>query len=165
MRPASACNRRSAAPGYRRHDAAVLDAVAASPLFEGLTLERIADLLERFDEQSFRAGQRILLEGRKGWEFFLIVDGHASILYDGWPVIDLHHGECFGEVGVLGDGHRLASVQARTPLRALVLANGDLEQLILDEPQVGVNLLRHLVRRFRLLSTARPARARTVLPV
>lgn len=150
-------NPRPTPAASRRHNGQVLDAVASAPLFANLSLERIADLLDGFDEQHFRAGARIVLEGRTGSDFFLILDGEAAITFDGWPALPLGRGESFGEVGVLGDGTRLGGVQALSPLRCLVLPNGGLEDLILSEPVVGFNLLRTLVGRFRKLSPGAPA--------
>lgn len=141
----------------RRHDAQVIDAMASAPIFATLSLRRIADIVDRFEEQKYRAGSRVVLEGRTGSDFFLILDGEATVTFERWPVLHLSRGDGFGEVGVLGGGSRIASVTALTPLRCLVLANGELEQLIRDEPQLGINLLRALITRFHALNGAWPA--------
>jgi CRP-like cAMP-binding protein len=140
----------------RRHDATVLDAVAASPLFAGMPIAEIADVIDEFDQQQFGAGRRIVLEGHSGTDFFLIVEGRAEVMVTGRALLMLEQGDCFGEIGVLSGGNRVATVRAITPLRCLVLANGDLEPLLVDHPRVGVNLLHGLVERFRTLNALRP---------
>lgn len=133
-------------PG-RRHPAAVIDAVHGAPLFAGVQPGQVATILDAFDEESFNAGHRILLEGLRGQDFFLIVSGRARVTVDGWRVAMLGPGEFFGEIGVLGDGRRSATVAAETPLRCLVLPNRGLQQLMIDHPVVGLNVLHEVVQR------------------
>ncbi len=97
----------------------------------------------------FPSGGRIVLEGLRGSDFFLVVVGSASVLVDGWRVATLGPGDFFGEIAILGDGLRSASVRAETPLHCLVLPNGKLEGLIVEHPQVGINLIRTVIARFR----------------
>jgi CRP-like cAMP-binding protein len=120
-----------------------------APLFAGLDAEAVAAAMETFEEVHFLPGHRIVVEGLRGSEFYLIVAGRASVLVDSWRVADLHPGDFFGEIAVLGDGLRSASVRAETPLHCVVLPNGRLEQLLLDQPRLGVNLLRALAARLQ----------------
>lgn len=123
--------------------------VGSAPLFEGLSPADLAAAVESFDEAHFMPGHRIVVEGLRGTEFYLIVDGQASVLVDGWRVAELGPGDFFGEIAILGDGLRSASVRAKTPLHCVVLPNGRLEQLLLDHPRLGVNLLRALAGRLQ----------------
>lgn len=121
---------------------------ASSPLFDELTESEIADVLGAFDTQSFNAGHRVTLEGFRGREFYLIVEGRAAVSVAGRRVAELGPGDFFGEVAVLRDGLRSATVTAETRLRTLVLSNDSLEQLLVAHPRVGVNMLREVLGRF-----------------
>ena len=124
-------------------------ALVEAPLFAGCDPRDIAGILAEFDDVRFPSGRRIVLEGLRGSDFFVVVAGTAAVLVDGWRVATLGPGDFFGEIAVLGDGLRSASVRAETPLHCLVLPNGKLEQLILDHPQLGINLIRTVIGRFQ----------------
>lgn len=121
---------------------------ARSPLFDELTDTEIANVLGAFDTQSFNAGHRVTLEGFRGREFYLIVEGQAAVSVGGRRVAELGPGDFFGEVAVLRDGLRSATVTAETKLRCLVLSDDSLEQLLVAHPRVGVNMLREVLGRF-----------------
>ncbi|MDQ6855605.1 MAG: cyclic nucleotide-binding domain-containing protein [Candidatus Dormibacteraeota bacterium] len=124
-------------------------ALSDAPLFEGWDQDTIADALVEFDDVHFPTGHRVVLEGLRGSDFFLVVAGKAAVLVDGWRVAALGPGDFFGELAILGDGLRSASVRAETPLHCLVLPNGKLETLILQHPQLGINLIRSVIRRYQ----------------
>ncbi len=130
-----------------RSDAAA--ALAGTQLFEGCGQGEIARALAEFDEVRFTSGHRIVREGLRGSDFFVVVTGTAAVLVDGWRAATLGPGDFFGEVAVLGDGMRSASVRAETPLHCVVLPNGKLEKIILDHPQLGINLIRTVIGRYR----------------
>ena len=123
--------------------------LASAPLFEGIDKAEVSQILEEFDEQSFNAGHRITLEGYRGSDFYLLARGSAEVTVEGRRVADLGPGDFFGELAVLGDGTRTATVSAETPIRCLVLHNNGLEQLLVTHPRLGLNLLREVVARSR----------------
>jgi len=124
-------------------------ALSDAPLFEGCDRATIARALLEFDDVHFPTGHRVVLDGLRGSDFFLVVAGTAAVLVDGWRVATLGPGDFFGEIAILGDGLRSASVRAETPLHCLVLPNGKLEKLILDHPQLGINLIRTVIGRYQ----------------
>jgi CRP-like cAMP-binding protein len=130
-------------------------ALAEAPLFAGCDPNDVAAMLAEFDEVRFPSGRRIVLEGLRGSDFFLVVAGTAAVLVDGWRVATLGPGDFFGEIAVLGDGLRSASVRAETPLQCLVLPNGKLEQMLLGHPQLGINLIRTVIGRFQAVAGRR----------
>ncbi|MBV8300684.1 MAG: cyclic nucleotide-binding domain-containing protein [Candidatus Dormibacteraeota bacterium] len=142
-----------------RLDEAVLDTLCAAPLFAGMDRREVREVAGRFDEESFNAGHRITLEGMRGADFFIITSGIAEVSLDRRWVATLRAGDFFGELGVLGNGLRFATVSAETPLRCLVLPNHGLEELILHHPTLSRNLLREVVARLQDLATKRPHRA------
>jgi CRP-like cAMP-binding protein len=132
-------------------------ALLGAPVFEGMSRAEIAAALSQFDEVRYPSGRRIVLEGLQGREFFLIVVGAAEVLVDGRHVAKLGPGDYFGEIAVLGDGMRSATVRAETPLLCLVLPNDKLEALILGHPQLGINLIRSVIGRLRAVEGPRQA--------
>ena len=134
------------------HPDEIVDAVSSAPLFSDIDRPEVAEVLRAFDEQSFNAGHQITLEGLRGSDFYVIAHGRATVLVDGRRVARLGPGDFFGEVAVLGDGTRSATVAAETPLRCLVLSNNELEDELVRHPRLGINMLREVVSRFRELS-------------
>ncbi len=124
-------------------------ALSGAPLFDGVAADELARILAEFDEVHYPTGRRVVLEGLRGSDFFLVVVGKAAVLVDGWRVATLGPGDFFGEIAILGDGMRSASVRSETPLHCLVLPNGKLEKLILDHPQLGINLIRTVIGRYQ----------------
>ena len=137
---------------------------ASSPLFDELSDAEVDDVLGAFDTQSFNAGHRVTLEGFRGREFYLIVEGRAVVTVGGRGVAELGPGDFFGEVAVLRDGLRSATVTAATRLRCLVLSNDSLEQLLVAHPRVGLNMLREVLGRFPEAGDRSPERARALTP-
>ncbi len=137
------------------HSDGIVDSLLAAPLFAGIQREEIVQILERFDEESFATGHRITMQGLRGSDFFILVDGGAQVLVDAHVVARLQRGDFFGEVGVMtAGGLRTATVEAETALRCLVLPHQGLEALLVEHPQLGVNLLRVVLTRFRSVTAA-----------
>ena len=135
-----------------RHPDALIDSLLDAPLFHGIDREEIVAVLEGFDEERFDTRHRITLQGLRGTDFYLITQGRARVLVDGAPVAALGAGDFFGEVGVLSDGQRTATVEAETPLTVLALPHRGLEAVLVQHPQLSVNVLRQVLERFRAVS-------------
>lgn len=137
----------------RRHTDGLIDSLLSARLFAGIKREEIVAILFEFDEQRFNQGHRVTLQGYRGSDFYIVFDGHARVLVDEKEVATLGPGEFFGEVGVLSDGLRTATVEATTHLRTLVLSHNGLEPLLMAHPKLAVNLLREVLNRFRSVSS------------
>lgn len=145
-----------------RHIQAPEDGLAGSPLLEGLPSEEVADVLAAFDAQTFNVGHRVTVEGYRGREFYLIVSGRAAVTVGGRWVAELTRGDFFGEVAVLREGLRSATVTAETPLRTLVLSDDALERLLEAHPRLGINMLREVLARFTDSPSGGPAPQRVL---
>ncbi|MEO1997013.1 MAG: acetolactate synthase large subunit [Planctomycetaceae bacterium] len=102
-------------------------------------LEVIADYM---DERHFDDGQIVCEEGQPGQEVFIITRGSADVIRDGQKVAEIGEGECFGELAVLADQPRTATVSA-TPekLETLVLPGEVFREILLKQPGIGLELL------------------------
>jgi CRP-like cAMP-binding protein len=132
----------------------VIPTLEKMPLFRDVSGRELRDVAARFDDATYLAGHGILTEGMTGPEFFIILDGTASVLSDDQVVATLGPGDFFGEVAALDGGPRTASVRAETQLRCVTLPVNGLRQFLLDHPVVAINLLPEIVRRFRNVTTA-----------
>ena len=113
-----------------------IDWLRAAPLLEGCTqaeLSRVASLARRIDAQ---AGQALTTEGEPGDTFYLIATGHATVTRGGVRLASLGPGSYFGEVAILEQGPRTATVTADTPMRLFEIVAADLAALMRDIPPV-----------------------------
>jgi CRP/FNR family transcriptional regulator, cyclic AMP receptor protein len=132
----------------------VIPTLEKMPLFRDVSGRELRDVAACFDDATFLADHGVLTEGMTGPEFFIILDGTASVLIDDEVVATLGPGDFFGEVAALDGGPRTASVRAETQLRCVTLPVNGLRQFLLDHPVVAINLLPEIVRRFRNVTTA-----------
>jgi CRP/FNR family transcriptional regulator, cyclic AMP receptor protein len=121
------------------------------PLFSDLSQRQLRRLSRSFKERSFRPGTAIVREGQmSGVDFFVILEGEASVTVDGRQVGTLRAGTHFGELALIGERVRLSTVTASTPMRCLVMASWHFRQFVNSNPDVSWKLLQYLVN---LLST------------
>jgi CRP/FNR family cyclic AMP-dependent transcriptional regulator len=128
---------------------APIDVLRRVPLFAGLDdreLERIAD---RFQERTFPEGATVLEEGASGTSFFVIGEGNATVSVGGELITNLGPGDYFGEMAVVDEGVRSASVTAATDLRSYFLTPWDFRPLVEEHPELAWALLQNLARRLR----------------
>lgn len=113
------------APGRER-----VALLAAHPIFSPLSQLTLEQLAGRLEERVAAAGEQVVEVGGVGDSFYLIEEGEAEAAVDG-RVVELGPGEGFGEIALLRDVPRTATVTARGPLRLLVLERGDFLDAVL----------------------------------
>ena len=90
------------------------------PLFEGCSQKELGQISTLADEISQPAGATLIKEGAKGREFFVLVDGTVDIRRKGRKLGSLDTGDFFGEIALLTETPRSATVVTATPVRLLV---------------------------------------------
>jgi aromatic-L-amino-acid decarboxylase len=140
------------APRYERHPTIVsswpglpeadVPSLRALPLFAGLEPDQAAQVAARASLREAAAGETVVEQWSLGSEFFVILDGTASVSVDREQARDLGAGDFFGELRALewGAGYaypRLASVVATSPLRLLVFPEGSLTELVERYPAIA----------------------------
>jgi len=124
------------------------------PLFESLTLDQLDAVARLAEERDFRPGEVIVNEGDAGGELFLLLEGAVDVFQGREGGAREKLGEIvavdyFGEMAVLDDQPRSATIVAREPTRLLALAGTSLKELILQMPDISFEILRVLSARVR----------------
>jgi CRP-like cAMP-binding protein len=117
------------------------------PLFSGLSKRQLKRLSRLFKERRFAAGRPIVKQGEmSGVGFFVISEGEASVSVDGTFVKRLGPGDYFGELALISQRERAATVTADGPLTCQVITFWDFRGFAKDNPEVGWKLLEQVVR-------------------
>lgn len=124
------------------------------PLFQGLNNRQLEHLAKRMVERQYSAGQPIVLQGTGGEGFFVIVSGKAGAFRqrsDGEKIVVNTFGptDFFGELALLDDGLRTASVVASEPTQCLALTRWDFLTVLREDAEMSVIILQELAKRFR----------------
>ena len=125
---------------------AIPDDLKRVPLFSCLDRRHLKKLAEHFRERSLPQGSTPVREGTmSGIGFFVIADGQAAVSVDGSVVTTLGPGDYFGEIALVSEAERTATVTAMTDLRLLDIAFYDFREFALANPDVTWKLLQHVV--------------------
>ena len=111
-----------------------LDLVRRVPIFAPLDDELQEDLGAKMTERSFAEGEALATQGEAGDEFFLIVEGGVEVEADGRKVREMGPGESFGEIALLRDTERTATVKATSTGVAMVLSRDDFLEAVAADP-------------------------------
>jgi CRP/FNR family transcriptional regulator, cyclic AMP receptor protein len=112
----------------------------------GRELHRIASLADEIDVPS---GRVLVRQGDPGREFFVIVEGKAKVSARGKKGVMLGPGSGFGELALLDQGPRSATVTADTDMHLLVLDSRSFFSLIEEVPSVAGKVFRAMAQRLR----------------
>jgi len=124
------------------------------PLFHGLNYRHLEHIAKRMVERQYSAGQPIVTQGHGGEGFFVVVSGKAEAFRersdgDKVPVNSFGPTDFFGELALLDDGLRTASVIAAEPTQCLALTRWDFLTVLREDAEMSVLILQELAKRFR----------------
>jgi CRP-like cAMP-binding protein len=134
----------------------VAETLGQLALFADLTPAQLEAVAHSHDEDVFATGERVLRRGLSGGNFYVILEGEASVEIGGEERHRLGRGDFFGEISALTGEPPTADVVAATLLRCLVIPAAQLERLLLDRPQFMLRLLRMEARRLQVTINWRP---------
>jgi CRP/FNR family transcriptional regulator, cyclic AMP receptor protein len=123
--------------------------IARVPLFSGLErrdLERVAD---SFKERNYAAGDTIAEEGSGGAGFFVIAEGNAKVTVQGQERATLGPGDYFGEIALLDEGARTATVKAETPMKTYAMTFWEFRPIVETDARIAWKLVQALAHRLR----------------
>jgi CRP-like cAMP-binding protein len=122
------------------------EALSRVPLLSGLDSKQLNALARSFTERAFPAGTVVVKEGdERGIGFFVIADGEARVTRKGEELDTLGPGDHFGEIALIGDRVRTATVTAETDLQTFVTTVWEFRAFVQNDPDVAWKLLEHLV--------------------
>ena len=121
--------------------------LAGIPLFSSLSESDLEQLAAWFDTRTAGEGVNLTGQGAPGYSFFVLADGKASVNADGAQIATLGPGDFFGEMAILGDGRRNATVTTTAPARLFVMFGTDFRRLQQAQPEVAQRLQAAVVRR------------------
>jgi CRP-like cAMP-binding protein len=100
-------------------------------------------------ERTFRPGDAVTEEGKGGVGFFVIADGTAKVTVGGTEVRTLGPGDYFGEIGLIADTDRTATITAEGPLRCYGMTSWDFRPLVESNASIAWKMLQVLAQRLR----------------
>jgi CRP/FNR family transcriptional regulator, cyclic AMP receptor protein len=119
-------------------------------LFAGCTKAELIEVALSADERAAAEGDRLTEEGRRGREFFVLVDGAVAVARSGRKLADLGPGDWFGEIAILTHKPRTATVTAISPVRVLVISDRAFRRVVETTPRIALSVLRSVAARLEL---------------
>jgi CRP-like cAMP-binding protein len=117
------------------------------PLFAECSEAELIEIAISADEREAPLGDRLTEEGRRGREFFVLVEGAVAVGRGGQKLADLGPGDWFGEIAVLRYKPRTATVTATSPVRVLVISDRDFRRVVETTPRIALRVLRRVAQR------------------
>ena len=123
-----------------RRDAKV-ELLKRVPLFADCSKTELRALAKSTDEIDLREGTVMTREGRPGREFFVLIEGTARVTRDGREVAELKGGDWFGEIALITNRPRTATVTATSAVDVLVLTDRRFRTAVETMPTIALKVL------------------------
>jgi CRP/FNR family transcriptional regulator, cyclic AMP receptor protein len=130
--------------------AAPVDLLRKVPLFNEFSDKELGRLAQSFKERRFSAGDTIATEGQGGVGFFVIGEGEVTYSIAGEEKGTGGAGQYFGEIALIDEGARSASVTAATDVTAYGLTSWEFRPLVEDNAAIAWELLQAMAKRLRV---------------
>jgi len=124
--------------------------LARVPIFANCTPSEIEAIVAVAQESAFQEGQIIVTQGTPGQAFYLILSGRVEIIRDAQSLGAFGPGDFFGEMSLLDQAPRSATIKALEPTLCMMLSSWDFKALLEQHPSIAVKLLEILSRRLRV---------------
>jgi hypothetical protein len=134
-----------------------VDAIERVPFFANMSPRDVEGIAALFKERRFAAGETITKEGAGAAAFFVIESGEAIVTVGGRQRATLTSGEYFGEIALIDDGARSATITASTELVCYGLTYWEFRPLVQHNATIAWNLLQTLAERLRTAQNDQPA--------
>jgi CRP/FNR family cyclic AMP-dependent transcriptional regulator len=127
----------------------MMSSLAQQPVFAKCTKKELEAIMRLGTAIDIEAGYVLTREGRRGYEFFVIISGTASCTIGDELVGTMTDGDFFGEVALLDGGTRSATVVAETPMKVIVIDSREFSGMIGEAPSAAREIMSTLAHRLR----------------
>jgi CRP/FNR family transcriptional regulator, cyclic AMP receptor protein len=117
------------------------------PLFAQCSKRELSAIGGIADEIDLKEGTELTRQGKPGREFFVLIEGTADVLKNERKVNSLKTGDFFGEIALVHNAPRTATVRATSPVRALVVTERNFRRLLEEQPDIQRKVLAALAER------------------
>jgi CRP/FNR family cyclic AMP-dependent transcriptional regulator len=133
----------------RRMAKAPVDLIKSVPLFSDLDNRELKEVAESMKERTFPAGETVTQEGTGGAGFFVVEEGTATVSVGGQDVRTIGAGDYFGEIGLIADIDRTATITADTDLHCYGMTFWDFRPLVESNASIAWKLLQAMASRLK----------------
>jgi CRP/FNR family cyclic AMP-dependent transcriptional regulator len=117
------------------------------PFFSSLGKKELKALAQQTDELDVSSGKELATEGDFGQEFFVIRSGTAEVVRHGERIGELGPGDFFGEIALVQEERRTATVRATSPMSVIVMTRQSFRALDQSMPQVHAQVAQAIEER------------------
>jgi CRP-like cAMP-binding protein len=121
--------------------------IKSVPLFARCSKKELGEIASLADEIDLPQHKSLIRQGERGREFFVLLDGEVDVIRDGTTIDTMRSGNFFGEIALVSNVPRTATVIANTPVRVLVITDRDFRMLLEHTPQLQLKVLEALAER------------------
>lgn len=126
-----------------------LELLQTVPLFANLDQHELQEIGKHADEIQVPAGQVLVTQNASGNSFYVIIEGSADVLRDDQKLAELTEGDFLGEMALLEDLPRSATVVTTSPTRVLEMHRRDFSSVLDDAPHLARKMLATMAHRLR----------------
>ena len=128
---------------------APVKALQRVPLFADLSRTEVQQIARLFKERRFAEGETVVQEGSGGAAFYVIESGEATVFIRGKKKSTLKANDFFGEIALIDEGKRMATISATSELVCYGLTYWDFRPLVQANGKIGWKLLQRMAQMLR----------------
>lgn len=132
-----------------RHKDGKIELLRTVPLFANLDESELIEIGRHADEVAVGAGETLVSQDSAGNSFYVIIEGAADVIRDGQKLAELGGGDFLGEMALLEDLPRSATVVTTAPSRVLEMHRRDFSKVLDDAPHLARKMLATMAHRLR----------------
>ena len=125
--------------------------LARIPLFEGLSKKQLSQVSSLMTPLDLKAGKVLARQGEVGREFLILLEGQVEVARDGKIIAVRGPGDFIGEIALLDNRPRTATVTARTDVVVEALNRGEFASLLAEAPELSAQVMATMARRLAAL--------------
>jgi CRP-like cAMP-binding protein len=125
--------------------------LARIPLFEGLSKKQLSQVSSLMTPLDLKAGKVLARQGEVGREFLILLEGQVEVVRDGKIIAVRGPGDFIGEIALLDNRPRTATVTARTDVVVEALNRGEFASLLAKAPELSAQVMATMARRLAAL--------------